>query len=81
MSILQMNLIVINTPCLLNQKATIGDSIWKVKLSDIDKCIAIYKKTTKDKNITIKIEADNKTEYCSIQESNEMLARCRLHSI
>lgn len=52
---------------LLNQKATVGGSIWKVNLSDIDKCIAIYKKTTKDKNIKIKIEADNKAEYCSIK--------------
>lgn len=57
---------------LLNQKATIGDSIWKVKLSDIDKCIAIYKKATKDKNITIKIEADDKAEYCNIKN----LMRC-----
>ena len=55
---------------LLNQKATVGDSIWKVNLSDIDKCIAIYKKATKDKNI--KIEADNKAEYCSIKN----LMRC-----
>lgn len=52
---------------LLNQKATIGDSIWKVKLSDIDKCIAIYKKATKDKNINIKIEADRNAEYLPIK--------------
>lgn len=57
---------------LLNQKATVGDSIWKVNLSDIDKCIAIYKKATKDNNIKIKIEADNKAEYCSIKN----LMRC-----
>ena len=58
---------------LLNQKATIGDSIWKVKLSDIDKCIAIYKKATKDKNIKIKIEADNKAEYCGIKNLMQCL--------
>lgn len=57
---------------LLNQKATIGDSIWKVKLSDIDKCIAIYKKATKDKNINIKIEADRNAEYLPIKN----LMRC-----
>lgn len=52
---------------LFKQKATIGDSIWKVKLSDIDKCIAIYKKATKDKNINIKIEADRNAEYLPIK--------------
>lgn len=57
---------------LLNQKATIGDSIWKVKLSDIDKCIAIYKKATKDMNIKIKIEVDRNAEYLPIKN----LMRC-----
>lgn len=49
-------------------KRVSGDSIWAVRLSDIEKNITIYKKSTERKDVKIKIEADCDVEYQSIKD-------------
>lgn len=57
---------------LASLKAASGDSIWKLKLSEISKTIATYKEATKGQELKIKIEADRNAEYLPIKN----LMRC-----
>lgn len=52
---------------LASLKATSGDSIWKITLSEISKTIATYKEATKGQDLKIKIEADPNAEYLPIK--------------
>lgn len=48
-------------------KAASEDSIWEIKLSEINNTISTYKEITKSKNLEIIIEADRNVKYLPIK--------------